>query len=469
MEEEKFGSMEEEIAEIVQRYEEMRKKEATYFFDVSEFETIIDYYLDLNDVSYAFDAAEAASRQHPGSVSLRLRKAKVLIDKGRALEALKSVRMLESIEPGNYEVYIIKGAALGMLGDITGTRKNFDYALSLDPDDEVNILMSLTSILHNLNHYDLLIPYLKRLVEIEPFVFTHLYDMAFAYEKLHEYERSIEFYNKFLDDDPYSDSAWYNLGILYNKLGKYERSLACYDFALAVNPDNFFALFNKGNILSNTGRFEEALNAYLEYLELEDESSEAMTYAAECYDKLGDKSSARKLYREAIEYDPDFAEPWFGLGMVEMSQSKDGESLHHFHKATELDPDNPEYWYYLGKAYYRMGSVKSAVRSFIEALKLDPFYDIVWADIGHLVISHGAFNHVNLMLERALKTVGDVHGLRYVLAASYLHKGELKNCYDQLVIVSSSVDDEFDTFADLFPEDLLDSKLKSLVNNNLIN
>ena len=469
MEEEKFGNLEDEIAGIVQRYEEMRKKDATYFFDVSEFETIIDYYLELNDVSYAFDAAEAAARQHPGSVSLRLRKAKVLIDKGRALEALKSVKMLESIEPGNYEVYIIKGAALGMLGDIQGTRKNFDYALALDPEDEVNILLSITSILHNLNHYDLLIPYLKRLITIEPFVFTHIYDLAFAYEKLNEHERSIEFYNRFLDNDPYSDSAWYNLGILYNKLGKYDRALGCYDYALAVNPDNFFALFNKGNILSNTGKFEEALNAYMEYLEFEDESSEALTYAGECYDKLGDKVAAKKLYREAIEYDPDFAEPWFGLGMVEMSLSMDTESVHHFRKATELDPENPEYWYYLGKAYYRTGIHKSAVRSFVEALKLDPFYDTVWADIGRLIISEKAYNHIILMLERALKKVGDVHGLRYVLASSYLHKGEKERCYDQLVIAASSSDDEFNTFADLFPDEILDERLRDLLNNKLKN
>lgn len=463
MEEEKFGNLEEEIAEIVQRYEEMRSREATYFFDVSEFETIIDYYLELNDVSYAFDAAETAARQHPGSVSLQLRKAKVLIDKGRALEALKSVRMLESIEPGNFEVFIIKGAALGMLGDIQGTRKNFDYALSIDPEDEVNILLSITSILHNLNHYDLLEPYMKRLISLEPYIYSHLYDMAFAYEKLNEYEKSIEYYNRFLDNEPYSDSAWYNLGILYNKLGKYNRALKCYDFALAVNPDNFFALFNKGNILSNNGQFEEALNAYLEYLEYEDESSEALTYAAECYDKLGDKVSAVKLYREAIDYDPDFAEPWFGLGMVELSQSKDIESIHHFRKATELDPVNPEYWYYLGKVYYRTGKVKSAVRSFLEALKLDPFFDAVWSDIGRLIISEGGYNHIHSLLEKAIKTVGDVHGLRFVLASSYLHRGDTRRCYDQLSMASASADDAFETFSDLFPDDLLDKKLRDLI------
>jgi tetratricopeptide (TPR) repeat protein len=466
MEEEKFGNLEEEIADIVHRYEEMRRKDATYFFDVSEFETIIDYYLEHNDVSFAFDAAETASTQHPGSVSLQLRKARVLIDKGRAMETLKIVKMLESIEPRNFEIFIIKGAALGMLGDMNGTRKYFDHALSIDQEDEVNILLNITSILQNLNHYKLLVSYLERLEKLEPEYSTHLYDLAFAWEKLREYDKSIEYYNRFLDKDPYSDSAWYNLGILYNKTGDQESALRCYDYAIAVNPENFFALFNKGNILSNTGDYKEALNSYLEYLDFENESSEAMTYAGECYDKMGDKKSAVKFYNEAIENDPEFSEPFFGLGMVDLSLGLVSEAIIHFRKATELDGENPEYWYYLGKSYFRSKDMKMAVRSFSTALKLDPFYDVVWCDLGHLIITGHYYSHVKSMLEKSLKVMGDVHGLRFILASSYLYSGDLEKSYFQLSHALLTSEELFSTFADLFPENLLDIRHKELISKN---
>jgi hypothetical protein len=46
MEEEKFGlSFEEEIKRVVGKYEEMKKNNENYFFDVIEFETIIDFIL----------------------------------------------------------------------------------------------------------------------------------------------------------------------------------------------------------------------------------------------------------------------------------------------------------------------------------------------------------------------------------------------------------------------------------------
>jgi len=86
----------------------MKKNNENYFFDVIEFETIIDYYIESNNSIKAFEAATLASEQHPNSVSIQLRKARVLLDKGRAVEALRLLKRLESIEPGNHEIYYSK-------------------------------------------------------------------------------------------------------------------------------------------------------------------------------------------------------------------------------------------------------------------------------------------------------------------------------------------------------------------------
>ncbi len=93
----------------------------------------------------------------------------------------------------------------------------FDFALTLDSDDTGNILFSITSVLQNLNYYEYLIPYLKKLISLEPDFYAHLYDLAYAYEKTEDFENSISCYLKYLEVEPFSDSAWYNLGIIYNK------------------------------------------------------------------------------------------------------------------------------------------------------------------------------------------------------------------------------------------------------------
>ena len=328
MEDDKYGfAREEDIHEVIKKFESMKRNNENYFFDVIEFETIIDFYLENDNSNKAFEAALVATEQHPHSVSIQLRKARVLLDKGRAVETLRILKKLENIEPGNHEIYIAKGTALGMLGDIQGAKKMFDFSLTTDSEDIENILFSITSILQNLNYYEQLIPYLLRLSELEPEFSTHLYDLAYAYEKVNDYENSIKYYHLYLEEEPFSDSAWYNLGIIFNRLEQYEKAMDAYDFALSINPQNSFALFNKGNILSNLERFQEAIAVYHEYLENEPDSAEAMTYLGESYDKTGETTLAIKYYNDAIELDPDYSDPWFGLGVISLNSGNTEESL----------------------------------------------------------------------------------------------------------------------------------------------
>jgi len=470
MEEEKYGLYyEDEIKQAVLKFERMRNNNENYFFDVIEFESIIDYYIESNNSNKAFEAALLATKQHPNSVSIQLRKAKVLLDKGRAVETLKILRKLENIEPGNHEIYIAKGTAMGILGDIQGARKMFDHALELDSDEIENILFSIVSVLQNLNYYEHLIPYLRILIEKEPHFKAHLYDLGFAYEKTGNFKSSIEYYLKYLEDEPFSDSAWYNLGIIYNKIEMPVKAVEAYDYALAINDQNSFALFNKANILYNLERYFEAIPVYLEYLEFENDSAEAMTYLAECYEKINEITLAKKYYHDAIELAPEFADPWFGLGVIELNAGNTDDSLIFFRKAVRLDDENPEFWYLLGKAHYAMGEKKAALRCFREALKMDAYYGEVWSDLGMIIIRENLASRVIPYFEHAYKVIGDVPGINYLLASLYLRTDSPEKALAHMVMAIDTDKDLYREFIDFFPSCLLTSGMIRLMKkNNLI-
>lgn len=470
MEEERYGmSFEDEVKHAVQKFERMTSNNESYFFDVNEFESIIDYYIESNNSARAYEAAALATKQHPNSVSIQLRKAKVLLDKGRAVETLRILKKLESIEPGNHEIYVAKGTAMGMLGDIQGARKMFDYALTLDSDETSNILFSIVSVLQNLNYYEQLIPYLRQLIAMEPDYKSHLYDLAYAYEKTEDFPNSIACYQKYLEEDPFSDSAWYNLGIIYNKLDQPEKALEAYDFALAINAQNSFALFNKGNILSNLERYSEAIPVYHEYLENEPENFEAMNYLGECYEKTGDYSLAKKYYNESIELAPEYAEPWFGLGILELNAGNPSDSLIFFRKAVRLDDESPEYWFLLGKAHYALGEIKDSLACFREALKLDPYYDEVWYDLGRIIRTENLTSRAVSYLENAYKATGDVPGINYLLASFCLQNGNPEKAYDHMSLAIEIDRELFNDFRDFFPESLMTRKfIRLLKSNNLL-
>jgi len=467
MEEDKIGySFEEEALQAVQKYERMSKNNERCFFDVIEFESIIDYYIESNNSTKAFEAADLAAAQHPNSMSIQLLKAKVLLDKGRAVEALGLLKKLENIEAGNYELFIAKGMAYGILGDIQGALKMFDKALALDPDDAEYILFSITSVLQNLNYYRQMIPYMLKLIELEPDFKAHLYDLAFAYEKIDDFENSIKYYLEYLEDDPFSDSAWYNLGIIYNKLDMYDKAMEAYDFALAINSQNTFALFNKGNILNYIEKYDEAIQVYHEYIENEPDSFEAMTYLAECYEKMDNFEMAGKYYQEAIDLAPDYADPWFGLGVLAFDSDNIEDSILYFRKAVRLDDENPEYWHLLGQAHLKTDNYKVAIRCFREALKLNVYYNEIWSDLGKIILNEEVVTKAIPYLEKIYKAMGDVPGINYLLASLYLHLRIHNKAYKHFLSAVNMDKSAFSEFSDLFPSNLMTRKMKNLLNND---
>ena len=465
MEEEKldYYSSDEETLQAVQKFERMSKNNERCFFDVIEFESIIDYYIECNNSARAFEAADLAAEQHPNSTSIQLRRAQVFLDKGRAVEALSLLKKLENIEVDNPELYVSKGTAYGMLGNLNGALKMFDKALILDPDETENILFSIISVLQEQNYYQPAIPYMLRLIELDPDFKAHLYDLAYAYEKVDDYENSIKYYLEYLEDDPFSDSAWYNLGIIYNKLDRYEKAMEAYDFALAINSQNTFALFNKGNILNHTEQYKEAIEVYHEYIENEPDSFEAMTYLAECYERIGDFTLAKKYYQEALELAPDYADPWFGLGIVALDSGNIEDSLLYFWKAVTLDSENPEFLYLLGQAHLQDGQYKVAIRCFRDALKLNAYYNEIWCDIGKIILNEDIVKQAIPYLEKAYKVMGDVPGINYLLASLYLHLNMHNRAYKHFLSAVNVEKDLFFEFIDLFPPEIMTEKMHQII------
>ena len=61
----------EEFQVLLRKYEDMRSGSQSIFFDVEEFEQIIDYYLDDFQYDEAREAADLGKKQHPASVEIK--------------------------------------------------------------------------------------------------------------------------------------------------------------------------------------------------------------------------------------------------------------------------------------------------------------------------------------------------------------------------------------------------------------
>lgn len=102
-----FGD--EETLEAVKKFEDSLRSRKGLFFDVYEFESIIDYYLSADNVKKASEAIDIAFRIHPNSSEIQLRKAEILMMENKFNEAQSLLNYLIKIDPFNCEVFYFVG------------------------------------------------------------------------------------------------------------------------------------------------------------------------------------------------------------------------------------------------------------------------------------------------------------------------------------------------------------------------
>jgi Tetratricopeptide repeat. len=403
MEEERDWFLENDsVFDAIRRFEDMMEKKARYFFDVYEFEEIINFYIETNNFSKAVAAAEYGYRMYPESTIIQLKIAHLLIDRGKAAESIGILEKIEQIEQSNYEVYILKGSAYNLLGKVSEARQHFDKAVSLSHTDEREaVLYNIGLTFEQQSNYDTAIQYFLEAHKTDPSNITVLFDLAFCYDHLNNPEQSIIFYNKYLDEEPYSDLAWFNLGTVYNKVDDFEKAIEAYDFAIAINESYGSAYYNKANVLSNMERFSDALKDYLEFLKLDEKHVLAHCYVGECFEKLGLYDKSLFYFQQALALDTNCSEAWFGQGVIKMHLGDYEESLTYINKALDLNEDNTEYLYAKGLLYMKQKDFDNGIQIFNQLVELDPTDFEAWLNYSELLMDSGKTDSATYVLTKA--------------------------------------------------------------------
>lgn len=368
----------EDIVAVVNRYEDMLRNNACYYFDVSDYEAIIDFYIDNNKLDHAIKALDFGAQQHPYSTNIQLKKAQLLIDKGTPAQALPLLRQLARIEPYNTDIMITMGVAYNNMGNTVQAAEYFKKAiqLSYEEKDEVYYTIAVSYIQNQL--FNIAIRYLEQTLTLNTNHLDALYDLAFCYDRIDKNIRSVQLYEKYLDEKPFNETAWFNLGTVYEKLENIEKALEAYDFALAIDPASSSALFNKANLLMDIDDYEHAIVSFHEFLENEKSDVDALCSLGECYYKLNDLNKAKFYYHKALNIDEEFAEAFYGLGIVALYEEKLDESYEFFSKAIELNESVPDYWFARAKLLMRTGKEDASRYDFDRCLLLSPDELDIW-------------------------------------------------------------------------------------------
>lgn len=456
--------------ELISRYENMIRNEGTEYFDVEDFERILEYYMDLNQMGKAMKAVRYAFKLHPDAVSLQIKKAQILLKNNNPKRALGVLDKLQRIESQNSELLVTKGHANVLLGNIEDAKEQYDRAIQQvhDKDELVDLLYNISQTFQFEDHYKLATEYLKKAYLLTDDYMFILYDLAYCYEKTGDIDKSIYYYNQYLEKDPFSDNVWFTLGRLYEEKANNDKALEAYGYVNALNPKFPEALLAIGQIYEDNFQYELAINYFKEYLELESDSFEVHYFIGSCYNLLDDWDNALDYYRKSLKIEPYNADVFHGMASVYYKKAEFEDALFYSKRSVLIDDKNPKFFVLNGKIYSKLDMSEEAIESFLQTTEIKPQLAYYWLLLADELIRDKQYRKGIEKLNESLEFHDNSPAILVRLAALYFKE---KNKKQALLNLSEAINldrNAQNEFIKICPEAENQKEFNKMLNNQTI-
>ncbi|MFT4984794.1 MAG: tetratricopeptide (TPR) repeat protein [Glaciecola sp.] len=355
---------------LIDKYVALKKEKKNSFFDVEEFEIIIDYYIFTFDTKEAQTAVAKATSQHPDSNCLKIKKAYVLTVVGQMRKALILLQQVVSVEPLNYEVHQLMAMTYSKTGKTDKAIESYMKAITYcNKEEKVQIMIDLALEFSNVNRFDESLKLLKTIVLLNPKEDFAIYELQFCLHKAGRLDEGPAIFQQIIDLNPYSIAAWFNLGVCYGNNEKHTEALEAYDYALAINEKHTPSLFNKGNMLYQMEEYSKALEAYQMVVNVEEPMAITYCNMGECHEQLMEFEQALKYYYKALEMDPSFADAHIGCAIAEDLLGNTDKAVECIEKALKISPSSSDYRHFYAEMLKKAKQYDKAITVFEKALK----------------------------------------------------------------------------------------------------
>jgi tetratricopeptide (TPR) repeat protein len=403
---------------IIDRYLAMVKKKNRLFFDVFEFENIIDYFLDKNEIKLASEAISYALSIHPNAMSILEKKAQVLINDGLHYQAMKILKEILKVEQYNSSATFLLGVVYCSVGEVSKALQHFDKAVSLDTDDSEDFLINAGTTLEQIGQYEFAIKYFKQALSFNLENSIALFELGFCCEKINYDEESIKYYKEYLALDPYSRLAWTNLSGVYCKIEKYEESIDAIEFAIAIDSKYTFSYFQKGICEIFSQNYEKGIESLNYFLEKEPSDADANYYMGEAYAKLGNYKTALDYLDKALTIDSNHSDAYYSSASILYNEKKYTDSYYSIKKALKIEPNFSEYWHLSALINHKLGFLSDSEEAFRAGLELEHTDPQIWIDYLDLIyVKKNPVKTINILVQ-AYEHFSNNAEINYRLAAN---------------------------------------------------
>jgi len=383
----------EELKALLNQYNNLKAGRSHSLIEEDEFERIIEYFDEKEQLTAALEAAEFAIEQYPFSSNLLLQKASFQIALRLYQDALHTLEKAELYDGRNVDLFILKTEAFLALDMQEKAAEILESALDdFRGEEKTDLLFELADVYDDYENFEKVFDCLILILEQDGNNEKALYKICFWTDFTGRYEESIRLHQNIIHSFPYNELAWFNLGAAFQGLKLHEKAIDAYQYAIAIDEKFDYAYRNLGDAYLRLRKYKEAIEALEKVLELsrpEYVIYEAMGY---CYHKLQNFSQARFHYRKASHLNAEDSQLHYKIAGTYMNEGAWQPAIKCLHTALSMHRLQPEYNIALGRCYMELGKYPEAITAIANAVKLKPKNINGWVELLQCMYKGGLIN-----------------------------------------------------------------------------
>lgn len=374
------------------------------FIDEEEFERIIDYYDEKEELSKALEASETALDYFPFSASLLIKKADLLLATRKYNQALETLEKAELFDARDINLYILKTDVYLALDKQEKAVELLEDAIqNFEGEEKIELLFELADVYDDYEEFDKVFDCLKVVLEEDPTNEEALYKICFWTDFTGRNEESIRLHRQIIDEQPYSELAWFNLAAAYQGLKLYEKAIDAYQYAIAIDDKFDYAYRNLGDAYIRLRKYKDAIEALEKVLELSKPEEVIYEAIGHCYDRLKNFAQARFHYRKASHLNAEDSKLYYKIACTYYNEGQFGSAVRQLESALKIHRLQHEYNLLMGECKMQMDQTKDAIHYLSTAIRVRPKNISGWESLIRCLYNAGFYQEARQQTLAAIK------------------------------------------------------------------
>ncbi len=458
----------EEMQELLSAYQNLKAGRSASFLEEEDFERIINYFDDKEDVPAALEAATIGLDHFPFAAQLMFRKADFLIAQHQYEDALALLETAGLYDHTDISLYILKTDAYLALEEPEKAAHLLEEALNLfEGEERIELLFELADVYDDYEDFQKVFDCLRLILEEDPNNEEALLKICFWADFTGRSDESIKLHQWITDEHPFNELAWFNLATAFQGLKLYEKAIDAYQYALAIDEKLDIAYRNMGDAYIRLRKFKEAIECLEKLLELarpEDVIYEAIGH---CYHKMENFAQARFYYRKASHINPEDSRIHYKIAVTYYRESHFEKAIKQLDVAMKNHRNQPEFNLLKGDCYLQLNRLKEAAQCYAVVVKVKPKNVSGQEALIGCLLQGGFFEEAYTQSLKALEITKYNSLFLYMASAALFGQGKIKEALQQLENALAAFPQGFKKMVDLVPGLLQMPRVVDLANHYL--